>query len=55
VLIEGEEDLVAAALVFALPLESVMYYGQPGEGMVKVRVSEELKERLLKLFLSSAA
>lgn len=49
-LIEGEEDLVTAALILVLPLSSAVYYGQPDRGMVKVRVNEQLKERLLRLF-----
>lgn len=48
--IEGEEDLVTAALILLLPLRSLIYYGQPGEGMVKVWVNERLKERIYKLF-----
>jgi cytidyltransferase-like protein len=50
VLIRGEEDLVTAVLLLLLPLQSLIYYGQPGEGMVEVVVSEELKEKIFTFF-----
>lgn len=46
ILVDGEEDLITAALVLTMPLDSILYYGQPGEGMVKLTISEELKERV---------
>jgi uncharacterized protein (UPF0218 family) len=51
VLIRGEEDLVTAVLLLLLPLQSLIYYGQPGEGMVEVVVSEELKEKIFTFFM----
>jgi hypothetical protein len=42
--IEGEEDLSVLPLTLAAPLGSVIFYGQPGEGVVKVKVSEKSKE-----------
>lgn len=48
--LEGEEDLVTAALILLMPLYSHIYYGQPERGMVQVWVSEELKARIHKLF-----
>jgi pantetheine-phosphate adenylyltransferase len=45
--VKGEEDLLALpAMVFA-PLESVVCYGQPGKGMVLVKITEEKKKRIL--------
>lgn len=44
-LVDGEEDLATVAAVLALPLGSMIYYGQPGEGMVEVEVTETVKER----------
>jgi len=41
----GEEDLAAVALVLLAPLNAAIYYGQPGEGIVEMIVTEELKER----------
>ena len=52
VVIEGEEDLLAIVAVIAAPLGSLVVYGQPNEGVVLVRVSEEKKkeaEGILKL------
>ncbi|HYD35760.1 MAG TPA: pantetheine-phosphate adenylyltransferase [Vitreimonas sp.] len=42
--VEGEEDLAAVALVLLAPLESLVYYGQPNQGIVELRVTEELKK-----------
>ena len=41
--VEGEEDLLAIVAVKSAPLGSLVVYGQPGEGIVLVRVSEEKK------------
>jgi len=43
VLVEGEEDLAAVALVLLLPLGSVIYYGQKDQGIVAMKATEELK------------
>jgi uncharacterized protein (UPF0218 family) len=43
VLIEGEEDLLAIPVIEAAPLGSSLYYGQPGEGVVMVRIDEGAK------------
>ena len=43
--VEGEEDLAPVPLHLMLPLDAVLVYGQPGEGVV-LRISDELvKER----------
>lgn len=47
--INGEEDLATVALVLLLPLESVIYYGQPNEGLVEVQVTETLKNKVYQL------
>jgi pantetheine-phosphate adenylyltransferase len=41
----GEEDLATVAAVMAAPLKTLVYYGQPGEGMVEISVSEQIKEQ----------
>lgn len=41
--VEGEEDLSVLPLILAAPLGSVIFYGQPKEGVVKVEVSEKTK------------
>lgn len=50
--IDGEEDLLAVAAVMALPLGSLVYYGQPDLGMVEVVVSEGIKEHCLNVLQS---
>lgn len=49
--VTGEEDLVTVAIILAMPLESLIYYGQPNEGMVVLKITEELKEKISKLLL----
>jgi len=44
--VNGEEDLLTAALILLLPLGSVIYYGQPNEGLVEVNITEELKDSI---------
>lgn len=45
VLIEGEEDLVAIPVIVFAPEQSIVVYGQPGEGVVVVTVDGEAKKR----------
>lgn len=52
ILVEGEEDLVTVAFILTLPLGSIIYYGQPDQGMVKLTISEELKDKVLKVLKS---
>ncbi len=47
-LVNGEEDLAAPTLLLLLPLGSVIYYGQPGEGLIEMEVTEKLKEQVYK-------
>ena len=44
--VEGEEDLVTLPALVIAPEGASVVYGQPGEGMVHVRVDEETKERV---------
>lgn len=41
--VDGEEDLLAIVAVQAAPVGSLIVYGQPGEGIVLVRVSDSKK------------
>ncbi len=41
--VDGEEDLLAIVAVQTSPVGSLVVYGQPGEGIVLVRVSEAKK------------
>lgn len=45
--IEGEDDLGGVPAILLAPLGSVILYGQPGEGVVIVDVTEERKKNLL--------
>ncbi|MBI2613699.1 MAG: pantetheine-phosphate adenylyltransferase [Candidatus Levybacteria bacterium] len=51
ILIDGEEDLAVLPIVLFAPLNIIVYYGQPGQGVVKVVVSEESKEKAYNLVL----
>ena len=53
IIVDGEEDLATIPAVLSAPLGSVVVYGQPGEGLVLVEVTEQKRrefENLLKLF-----
>ncbi len=43
ILVTGEEDLATIAAVLHLPLQSEVYYGQPGKGLVQIIVTEGVK------------
>lgn len=43
VLVEGEEDLLTLVAVLCAPEGSLVVYGQPGEGVVAVKATEEKK------------
>ncbi len=45
----GEEDLAVLPAVLFAPLGSVVIYGQPGRGLVVVRVGEKEKEKIARL------
>ncbi|GAA0518294.1 hypothetical protein SAMN04488066_11940 [Halorubrum aquaticum] len=48
--VDGEEDLAALPAILASPDGASVVYGQPGEGMVRVEVSPESRERARELF-----
>ncbi len=43
--VNGEEDLAVLPLILISPLNTVIYYGQPSEGLVEVIVSESVKDK----------
>ena len=43
ILVEGEEDLAVLPCILEADWDTVILYGQPGEGIVLVRVNEEKK------------
>ncbi|WP_297516383.1 GTP-dependent dephospho-CoA kinase [Thermococcus sp.] len=45
ILVSGEEDLGAVPAVLYAPLNSVVLYGQPDEGVVLIKVTPECKRR----------
>lgn len=49
ILVDGEDDLAAVALMLLLPLESNIYYGQPNQGMVEMTVTEHKKNQFFEL------
>jgi uncharacterized protein (UPF0218 family) len=40
IIVEGEEDLLALPLIYLLPTNSVVMYGQPLEGIVAVKITK---------------
>ncbi len=47
--VRGEEDLAVMPLVILLPINSVILYGQPNEGVVRVDVNGERKIIILNI------
>jgi uncharacterized protein (UPF0218 family) len=45
VLVDGEEDLVAIPVIALAPRAAVVFYGQPGEGIVAVKADARTKAR----------
>ena len=43
IFVEGEEDLAVIPAVLLLPLSAEVYYGQPDEGMVQIKITADLK------------
>lgn len=49
IVVEGEEDLLTLVAVLCAPDDSMVIYGQPYEGVVVVKVTEETKEKISRL------
>ena len=45
VMVEGEEDLITILAVAMAPVSAVVFYGQPGEGVVAIRADRITKSR----------
>ncbi len=45
VMVNGEEDLLTILVIALAPLSAMVFYGQPGEGMVAVRSDARSKSR----------
>ncbi|MFH1235439.1 MAG: pantetheine-phosphate adenylyltransferase [Parcubacteria group bacterium] len=53
IIVDGEEDLLVLPVLLWAPLGTILYYGQPSQGIVRVEVSKDTKElarTLLKKF-----
>lgn len=49
ILVDGEEDLATLPAVLVAPDDASVVYGQPGEGMVHVRIDDEVRDRVRRL------
>jgi uncharacterized protein (UPF0218 family) len=49
IIVEGEEDLAAIPAVLSAPQGSVVAYGQPGEGVVIIKVTESKRREFTDL------
>lgn len=47
--VKGEEDLLVLPLILLTPLKTLIYYGQPQAGLVKIEVTEKIKAKALNL------
>jgi uncharacterized protein (UPF0218 family) len=45
VMVDGEEDLLAIPAIIFAPISAAVFYGQPGEGIVMVKVTKAAKAR----------
>jgi pantetheine-phosphate adenylyltransferase len=52
--VNGEEDLLTAVLILGMPLFSTLYYGQPKKGLVKVVITEQIKEKVFRILTQYA-
>lgn len=44
-IVDGEEDLAVLPVLLCAPLGFFIFYGQPGVGMVKLEITEEIKKK----------
>ena len=49
ILVTGEEDLAVLPVILAAPLKSIVLYGQPSMGIVKIVVTERVKKKTYNL------
>jgi len=49
ILVDGEEDLMVLPACLFSPENSVVMYGQPNEGLVIVRITNEIREKIQKI------
>jgi len=46
IIVQGEEDLLLLPVVFFAPEKSIAMYGQPNEGLVIVKINEEIRNKV---------
>ena len=46
IIVNGEEDLLVLPVVLFAPKKSIVMYGQPNEGLVIVKINEEIKDKV---------
>lgn len=49
VIVDGEEDLLALVAILTAPYGSYVIYGQPHQGIVVVKVTKRVKDKIRKL------
>jgi len=49
ILVKGEEDLAVLPAILLSPLNTAIFYGQPQQGLVAIRVTETKKQKALNL------
>jgi len=49
ILVKGEEDLTVLPAILLSPLKTAIFYGQPDQGLVYIKVTEKSKTKALKL------
>lgn len=49
IVVDGEEDLLTLPAILFAPIDSYVVYGQPHEGMVIVKVTDEKKKEIAKI------
>lgn len=47
--VNGEEDLLVLPIILLAPLNTIVLYGQPNQGIILTLVTENLKEKVVKL------
>jgi GTP-dependent dephospho-CoA kinase len=52
IIVKGEEDLLVLPVALYAPENSVILYGQPNEGLVIVKVTEEIRNKASKIMNS---
>jgi len=52
VLVEGEEDMLTLVAVLRAPENSLVVYGQPGEGVVAVKVDKTTKAKVHQIIMA---